>query len=74
MAWPKHRNNNADYSLMRRLVMVLLFGIWCVSNTPVVKANHKNAYATIMYVGTPRDYEFYVAIRVLFKSLASLNV
>lgn len=51
-------------------MMFLLFGIWFLSTS--VKA--KNAYATMMYVGTPRDYEFYIAIRVLLKSLARLNV
>ncbi|KAK4746539.1 hypothetical protein SAY87_012851 [Trapa incisa] len=32
------------------------------------------AYATMMYMGTPRDYEFYVATRVLIRSLAKLKV
>ncbi|RZB46366.1 Tyrosine decarboxylase 1 [Glycine soja] len=27
----------------------------------------------MMYVGTPRDYEFYIAIRVLLKSLATVD-
>ncbi|CAI0418145.1 unnamed protein product [Linum tenue] len=36
--------------------------------------NHRNAYATMMYMGTPRDYEFYVATRVLLRSLAALRV
>uniref|UniRef100_A0A2P2J527 Uncharacterized protein MANES_02G039400 n=1 Tax=Rhizophora mucronata TaxID=61149 RepID=A0A2P2J527_RHIMU len=35
---------------------------------------HKNAYATMMYMGTPRDYEFYVATRVMIRSLARLRV
>ncbi|KAF3448334.1 hypothetical protein FNV43_RR09047 [Rhamnella rubrinervis] len=35
---------------------------------------HSNAYATMMYMGTPRDYEFYVATRVLIRSLAKLHV
>ncbi|KAG7028387.1 putative glucuronosyltransferase PGSIP7 [Cucurbita argyrosperma subsp. argyrosperma] len=35
---------------------------------------HRNAYASMMYMGTPRDYEFYVATRVLIRSLAKLNV
>lgn len=39
-----------------------------------VKAEHKNAYASMMYMGTPRDYEFYVATRVLIRSLARLHV
>ncbi|XP_019420226.1 PREDICTED: putative glucuronosyltransferase PGSIP8 isoform X1 [Lupinus angustifolius] len=61
-----------DESFLRRL-MLLLFGIWFLSNNiPCVEA--KNAYATMMYVGTPRDYEFYIAIRVLLKSLAKLKV
>nr|PNR48176.1 hypothetical protein PHYPA_012651 [Physcomitrium patens] len=33
----------------------------------------RNAYATMLYGGTPRDYEFYVAARVLLQSLASLK-
>ncbi|KAI3799946.1 hypothetical protein L1987_35252 [Smallanthus sonchifolius] len=37
-------------------------------------AGHRNAYATMMYMGTPRDYEFYVAIRVLLRSLSKLQV
>ncbi|XP_076937162.1 putative glucuronosyltransferase PGSIP8 [Bidens hawaiensis] len=36
--------------------------------------SHTNAYATMMYMGTPRDYEFYVAIRVMLRSLAKLRV
>ncbi|TYK12021.1 putative glucuronosyltransferase PGSIP8 [Cucumis melo var. makuwa] len=35
---------------------------------------HRNAYASMMYMGTPRDYEFYVATRVLIRSLVKLNV
>ncbi|XP_052171407.1 putative glucuronosyltransferase PGSIP8 [Diospyros lotus] len=34
----------------------------------------RNAYATMMYVGTPRDYEYYVATRVMIRSLAGLGV
>lgn len=37
-------------------------------------SEHRNAYATMMYMGTPRDYEFYVATRVLIRSLAKLQV
>lgn len=39
---------------------------------PVVQ-HGRNAYATMMYMGTPRDYEFYVAIRVMLRSLANLH-
>ncbi|MCO5586290.1 hypothetical protein L7F22_040229 [Adiantum nelumboides] len=35
---------------------------------------NRNAYGTILYVGTPRDYEFYIAARVLLQSLARLHV
>lgn len=35
---------------------------------------HRNAYATMMYMGTPRDYEFYTATRVMLKSLGDLKV
>ena len=35
---------------------------------------HRNAYAAMMYMGTPRDYEFYVATRVMIRSLVKLNV
>lgn len=34
----------------------------------------KNAYATMMYMGTPRDYEFYTATRVMLGSLVQLQV
>ena len=32
-------------------------------------SSKKVAYGTIVYMGTPRDYEFYVAARVLLQSL-----
>ncbi|XP_042511190.1 putative glucuronosyltransferase PGSIP8 [Macadamia integrifolia] len=35
---------------------------------------NRNAYAAMMYMGTPRDYEFYVATRVMLRSLAKLQV
>lgn len=70
---PLEHNNAAGFVMKRLLLVLLLLGTCCFSN-PVVKGEHKNAYATMMYVGTPRDYEFYIAIRVLFKSLALLNV
>ncbi|KAL0727734.1 hypothetical protein Bca4012_023827 [Brassica carinata] len=38
------------------------------------RPEHKNAYATMMYMGTPRDYEFYVATRVLIRSLRGYHV
>ncbi|KAL3016761.1 hypothetical protein AAZX31_06G234300 [Glycine max] len=49
----------------------MLLGFWHVSG---VKEGKRNAYAMVMYVGTPKDYEFYIAILVLLKSLATLDV
>lgn len=31
----------------------------------------RNAYVTMMYCGTPRDYEFHIAARVMFATLAA---
>jgi hypothetical protein len=33
----------------------------------------RHAYAAMMYMGTPRDYEFYVATRVMMRSLRGLS-
>ncbi len=33
-----------------------------------------NAYATMLYMGTPRDYEFYVAARVMLQTLLHFKV
>jgi hypothetical protein len=39
------------------------------------RASHsRNAYATMLYMRTPSDYEFYVAIRVMIRLLVRLNV
>lgn len=38
------------------------------------RGQHRNAYAAMMYMGTPRDYEFYVATRVMIRSLVNLHV
>uniref|UniRef100_A0ACD5TMG5 Uncharacterized protein n=1 Tax=Avena sativa TaxID=4498 RepID=A0ACD5TMG5_AVESA len=35
--------------------------------------HHRHAYAAMMYMGTPRDYEFYVAVRVMMRSLATVG-
>lgn len=34
---------------------------------------HRHAYAAMMYMGTPRDYEFYVAVRVMMRSLTRVQ-
>ena len=38
------------------------------------RRGNKDAYAAMMYMGTPRDYEFYVATRVMMRSLIKLDV
>lgn len=38
------------------------------------RTQNSNAYATMLYMGTPRDYEFYVAARVMLGSLVRLQV
>eukprot|EP01018_Ginkgo_biloba_P022936 Gb_12721 [translate_table: standard] len=40
---------------------------------PPTKDSLRNAYATMMYMGTPRDYEFYIAIRVMLRTLRRLK-
>ncbi|KAG0447370.1 hypothetical protein HPP92_028361 [Vanilla planifolia] len=41
---------------------------------PAMVGRKRNAYAAMMYMGTPRDYEFYVATRVMMRSLLKLQV
>ena len=53
---------------------VLLVG---AASPPLVLStppSHAHAYATMMYCGTARDYEFYMATRVLFKRLQRFEV
>lgn len=60
------------------LLLVILLMIATVTigaeTTTSLKRVHRNAYATMMYMGTPRDYEFYVATRVMLRSLSRLGV
>ncbi|KAI4327121.1 hypothetical protein L6164_019621 [Bauhinia variegata] len=69
----KPQNHNA---VLQKWFLLLLAICSCssIADCKEKRPRHKNAYATMMYMGTPRDYEFYVAIRVLLKSLARLNV
>ncbi|XP_047327018.1 putative glucuronosyltransferase PGSIP8 [Impatiens glandulifera] len=62
-----------------KVLMILGFGLVFVmlsqiEATELKIGRNKNAYATMMYMGTPRDYEFYVAIRVMLRSLSKLRV
>lgn len=58
--------------LMVVVVLLLLSVLNETTASPTEKK--RNAYATMLYMGTPRDYEFYVATRVLLRSLADLHV
>ena len=40
---------------------------------PAKATAYRNAYASMIYCGTNRDYEYFVATRVLMKSLAKLK-
>lgn len=54
------------------ICMLAIIHTWATVNAAMPSV--RNAYATMMYMGTPRDYEFYVAVRVMFRSLRRLNV
>ncbi|ONM15197.1 Putative glucuronosyltransferase PGSIP7 [Zea mays] len=59
----------------------LLAAVWVVvaaaataeGEVAVGAAPRRHAYASMMYMGTPRDYEFYVATRVMMLSLRRLS-
>ncbi|XP_074315905.1 putative glucuronosyltransferase PGSIP8 [Silene latifolia] len=55
-------------------VMVVAMCLKRVAEGRYGEQKYKNAYATMMYMGTPRDYEYYVATRVLMRSLVKLDV
>ncbi|GKD76206.1 hypothetical protein Tco_1334488, partial [Tanacetum coccineum] len=57
--------------LMMMLVLCLLLAASTSAGaTRRHRRRSRNAYATMMYMGTPRDYEFYVAIRVMLCSIS----
>ncbi|CAM6094387.1 unnamed protein product [Calypogeia fissa] len=78
------QRHHSESSMMMKFglgaVLVAILVLWSVpladsAHAPsVLKANAKNAYATMLYMGTPRDYEFYVAARVMLRSLRRLKV
>jgi hypothetical protein len=70
MGWKEQRN---VVGLMRFLLIIIL-AAYGTTSPAYGEGAQRNAYATMMYMGTPRDYEFYVAIRVMLRSLGRLNV
>lgn len=73
MVWRAGVNDVVRVLKALLLMLVFLFLMVC-QTTAYVEKRHKNAYAALMYMGTPRDYEFYVATRVMIRSLPKLNV
>ncbi|KAJ4956924.1 hypothetical protein NE237_013707 [Protea cynaroides] len=70
---------NRERSGMGRLKVTLFVAIIVVvmaiqGAVSEKKKVNRHAYAAMMYMGTPRDYEFYVATRVMLRSLAKLEV
>ncbi|KAL8103191.1 putative glucuronosyltransferase PGSIP8 isoform X1 [Apium graveolens] len=61
-------------SLAVVLLMVVVNASGVEENKHAEMKKKKNAYATMMYMGTPRDYEFYIAMRVMLHSLSHLKV
>lgn len=67
----------------RGVLLLALLGVFVVASAaqpsqtaygPLKGTQKTNAYATMMYMGTPRDYEFYVAMRVMLGTLVRLRV
>ncbi|RWW15167.1 hypothetical protein BHE74_00052234 [Ensete ventricosum] len=63
------------------LLRVVVVAVFVLLATAAARAEEegrgggrRHAYAAMMYMGTPRDYEFYVATRVMMQSLARLRV
>ncbi|KAG8083827.1 hypothetical protein GUJ93_ZPchr0010g9620 [Zizania palustris] len=48
-------------------------GVVAAQGPPQRRHRHRHAYTAMMYMGTPRDYEFYVAVRVMMRSLARVG-
>ncbi|KAJ7515240.1 hypothetical protein O6H91_22G007300 [Diphasiastrum complanatum] len=63
-------------SIAAELIWFLILGRVLCTNAAYapVKVNAKHAYATMLYMGTPHDYEFFVAARVMMQSLIRLKV
>ncbi|KAK7842684.1 putative glucuronosyltransferase pgsip8 [Quercus suber] len=69
------RKFDAGFLVWVRVLVAAAVVLSVVNETTASPTEKKrNAYATMLYMGTPRDYEFYVATRVLLRSLADLHV
>ncbi|KAI0488278.1 hypothetical protein KFK09_028106 [Dendrobium nobile] len=70
----EERRRFAWSALMVLLLVMIAWGAVEGDAVPAVEGRKRNAYAAMMYMGTPRDYEFYVATRVMMRSLVKLKV
>ncbi|KAH9322153.1 hypothetical protein KI387_016792 [Taxus chinensis] len=68
----KHALLRLDWVLF--LVLVLDFVGRNGNSMFAFASGRKHAYATMLYMGTPRDYDFYIAARVMIRSLVNLKV
>ncbi|OMO52448.1 Glycosyl transferase, family 8 [Corchorus olitorius] len=77
MAWSGGEKPKEAFTIFLRVLLIFLLVVQTTAfrgGVQLKKKEHRNAYATMMYMGTPRDYEFYVATRVLIKSLVRHKV
>ncbi|MBA0689617.1 hypothetical protein Goari_007338 [Gossypium aridum] len=74
MGWSGERRRYVVTFFRVLLVLLAVVQTTAFQGVKLKKKEHRNAYATMMYMGTPRDYEFYVATRVLIRSLVKLQV
>lgn len=78
MAGNRRPTVNAQMTLRNFVALALMVFASALSSEAVLapsKSTPKtNAYATMLYMGTPRDYEFYIAARVMLQSLVRLQV
>ena len=74
MGWSEEKRKEIVTFFRVLLVLLAVVQTTALHGVKLKKREHRNAYATMMYMGTPRDYEFYVATRVLIRSLFKLQV
>ncbi|KAK6947578.1 hypothetical protein RJ641_001051 [Dillenia turbinata] len=56
------------------VILGVILGTMAMTSSGEKRVQNRNAYASMMYMGTPRDYEFYVATRVMIRSLGRLKI
>jgi hypothetical protein len=54
--------------------LLLVFAVFKTTASEERASHSRNAYETMLYMRTLSDYKFYVAMRVMIRSLVRLNV